>query len=257
MNLKPLYIHATRPYQVKLTQPALCVKTNTKANRYYPLKNIERIQVSGPVEWDTAALLACAESKISVQFVNAQGETRGRLVGAGKINHSLPENLQRLINSPGWEARYRQWCWARSLQTQRYAADRLGYSYREVRDFAGLPKWSEARLTNQTKCNSARKALQWLHGDLYGFVTQYLQNSGVWNSSPLMLEEPIDLARDITSILQWILLVVRQREFKADDNRQAITHRHVAGWFTHNRGYMKYQVARMINLLEIWIVESS
>jgi len=257
MNRMPLYLHATGTLPVKLEAPALCVKAESDADRLYPLRCVERIQVSGPVEWETSALLACIDRGISVQFVNRHGRTRGRLVGSGEVTHSLAENLQRLFDRPGWRLWYRQWCWARGLQTQRYVANRLGYHYRDARDLAGLPKWCEARLADRARSKSIRNALQWLHLDFYGFVTQSLQESGLWSGGQLALEEPIDLAGDITDILQSVLLIVRHKELMSHDIDKTIGHKQVAEWFTENTGYFKYQVARIENQLEIWIMETA
>ena len=253
----PLYLHASGPLRIRLEAPALCVKAESDADRLYPLRRVERIQVSGPVEWETAALLACVDSGISIQFLDRHGQTRGRLVGCGQVNHSLAENLQRLFDRPGWRPWYRQWCWARGLQTQRYVANRLSYSYRDARDLAGLPRWCEARLGDRARPKSIRNALQWLQLDFYGLITQSLQDSGLWSSGRLALEEPIDLAGDLTHILQPVLLIVRHRELTSHDADKAIGHRQVAEWFTRNTGWFEYQVARIKNQLEIWIMETA
>ncbi len=257
MKRLPLHIHTTAPLQITFEEPALCVKTQTEADRLYPLRRIERIQVSGPVEWETLALLACADGGISVHFINRHGQTRGRLVGSGESDHSLMENLQRLFNHPEWETWYRQWCWARGLQTKRYVANKLGYRYRDARDLAGLPKWCEARLTGRAKSKSIRNVLQWMHPDFYGVVTQFLQRDGLWNASPLALEEPINLAHDTTDILQWVLLVVRHKEVLSHNPNKPIGRRLVAKWFAGHTGYFKYQVSRIVNQLEIWIMETA
>ncbi len=228
----PLYLHASGPLRIRLEAPALCVKAESDADRLYPLRRVERIQVSGPVEWETAALLACVDSGISIQFLDRHGQTRGRLVGCGQVNHSLAENLQRLF-------------------------DRPGYSYRDARDLAGLPRWCEARLGDRARPKSIRNALQWLQLDFYGLITQSLQDSGLWSSGRLALEEPIDLAGDLTHILQPVLLIVRHRELTSHDADKAIGHRQVAEWFTRNTGWFESQVARIKNQLEIWIMETA
>lgn len=256
MKARPLYLHASQPVQVKLKAPAICVSSGSSASHIYPLRTLTRIQVSGPVEWQTAALLACIDQGITIQFLDRYGETRGRMVGKGKIDHNLSENLQRLFDKPEWERLYRQWCWARGLQTQRYVANKLGYIYTDARDLRGLPGWCESKIESVARSADIRRSLQWLHLDLYGYVTNYLQQQGVWNANALVLEEPIDLAHDLTLILQWVLLLVRDDNLTHEKPEEPVNRRLVATWFEQRSGYMKYQVSRIINQLEIWIMET-
>ena len=144
----------------------------------------------------------------------------------------------------------------RGMQTQRYVANKLGYTYTDARDLRALPAWCEQKLEPVARSADIRKSLQWLHLDLYGYITQYLQLQGVWNENALVLEEPIDLAHDLTSMLQWVLLLVRDDNLTNTKCEQPVTRRLVSSWFEHRRGYMKYQVARLINQLEIWIMET-
>ena len=256
MKARPLYLHASQPVQVKLASPALYVSSGSSAHHIYPLRSLTRIQVSGPVEWQTAALLACIDQGITIQFLDRHGQTRGRLVGKGGVDHSLTEQLRRLFDKPDWEKWYRQWCWARGLQTRRYVANKLGYIYTDARDLRDLPRWCGQKLEPVARSTDIRRSLQWLHLDLYGYITNYLQQQGVWNENALALEEPIDLAHDLTLMLQWVLLLVRDDNLTNTKCEEPVTRRLVAGWFEHRRGYMKYQVARLINQLEIWIMET-
>jgi len=254
MNPLPLYLHAREPLRVTLEPPALCIKSGDQSDRLYPLRRIERIQVSGPVQWHTDALLACADTGISVHFIDRRGETRGRLVGTGQARRSLEQNLRRLLNGRDWEVRYRQWCWAMGMQSQRYVASRLHYGYVDARELGGLPSWCEARLAGGTSKRNLGRILQWLHQDLYGMVTQRLHGLGLWNHSALFLEEPVDLARDITTILHPVLLILRERHLRGR-RQETITHRRTAEWFAADFGFLDYQIARVINRLELWIME--
>jgi hypothetical protein len=256
VNAIPLYLHAEEPLQVTYREPALCIKAENRSDRIYPLRRIERIQVSGPVEWRTEALLACADKGISIHFINRQGETRGRLVGVTHNRQNLAEQLQHLLNQPDWERRYHQWCWAMGLQTQRYVANRLGYKYRDARELTKLPKWCADRLSERVAAASADKSLQWLHQDLYGLVTQKLHQRGAWRDSILMLNKPVDLAHDLTSILQWLLLIIREQQIQHYPD-EAITRCKVAGWCVNQARFLDYQVARIIARFELWIMEDN
>ena len=256
MNPLPLYLHAEQPMKVSFEAPALCVKAENRADQLFPLRRIERIQVSGPVDWSTEALLVCADQGICIHFIDTEGHTRGRLIGAGQARQDLAGLIRKLLNRPDWEVRYRQWCWAMGLQSQRYVARRLGFDFSDARELVALPRWCEQRLSCYADARSLGKALQWLQQDLYGRVTQQLQQQGLWAESPHGLQTPIDLAHDLTVILQWVLLLVRNRQLQRHEGGM-LTRRCVAGWFASQAGFIDYQIARLINRLELWIMEDN
>lgn len=254
---RPLYLNSSEPLRVRLQPPALCIGADDRAERLYPLRLIDRILVSGPVEWETGALLACAARDIAIVFNDNDGHALCRLVGPGAARGSLPELLARLFDRPDWEARYRQWCWAKNQQTRRYVARRMNIRFDEIRDLARLPQRCTARLHTVLDTRTLGRILQWMHADLHALVTTCLQNEGLWRDHALGLVEPIDLARDITHILQPILLELRDREVRRSLTTQTPGRRDAAQWFTNGTGYLNFQIARVVNHLEIWIMESS
>lgn len=254
---RPLYLNSSEPVRVRVQPPALCIGSEHRAERLYPLRRIDRILVSGPVEWETRALLACAARDIPIVFSDDKGHTLCRMVGPGVARGSLPELLERLFHRPDWDARYRQWCWAKNQQTRRYVARRLNIRFTEVRDFARLPQRCVQRLNRVLDERTLGRILQWMHADLHAVVTTCLQNEGLWREHALGLVEPINLARDITHILQPVLLEIRDREVRRSLDTETPGRREAAQWFANRTSYVQYQIARVVNHLEIWIMEGA
>lgn len=254
---RPLYLNASTPLWVGLYPPALSIKTESTAQRLYPLRRIDRILITGPVEWETRALLACAEYNIPIVFTNSEGKVLCRMVGAVQARPTLPDLLPRLFNRPDWETRYRQWCWAKNQQTRRYVANRLGIRFEEARDLAALPHTCLKRIEKIFGAKILGQLLQWMHVDLHALATACLQSDGLWNVDALGLVEPIDLARDITRILQPVLLEIRDREARKFLSSSLPGRRDAAQWIASHISYLNYQIARTVNHLEIWIMEGA
>lgn len=252
MQPQTLYLHAETPLRIHLEGPSLRVLAEDQAERLYPLRYIERIQADSNVDWRTDALLACADRGISIQFLDRHGDTRARLLGQCPRPHGLHNHLLALMERPRWQERYRQWCQGRRLQTQRYVATQLGFRYQQARDLEGLAQWAEQRLLQGGADRRITQTLQWLHADYYGFITQQLNQRGITVNGATLLD-PIDLARDLTEILQAVLLLVRHQGIKRQAENTPITRRLAAQWFSAKRDYLGYQLERMLILLEAWL----
>lgn len=250
MKTQPLYIH-DHSAQVRLQGPALSIAEQHKAERLFPIRRLERVSARAGCSWQTSALLACAAAGVSVQFVDAHGLVVARLVGTGHENISWQGRMAQLVSLPGWRKHYEQWCWAQRLQTMRYVANRLGFDYREARQLQLMPTWCEARLCGHYDRRTVARVLQWLHEDFYGLVTQVLQAKGVWGRDEIGARDPIDLAKDIADVLQAVLLLVRDRRM----NGPKVSRRATAAWFTRDSGFLHYQVERMLQRLDAWILE--
>lgn len=255
MNRQPLYLHAEKPLRITLKAPALYVQAENCAERIFPLRRIERVQVSGPVDWSGDALLACADQGIHIQFLNSQGQTRGRLVGSRDGDCNLASLIERLLANLNWQQHYQQWCWAVEQQTRRYAAQRLGYEFGDARQLRGLAQWSLSRLADSASQKQLGRALQWLRQELYGQISQHLYHWGIWDDNILMMTEPVDLARDMTRILQPILLIVREKQVRTPQFK-GINRREVMRWSHRQAGFFHHQIERLIHRLEIWILEN-
>jgi hypothetical protein len=256
MYAKPLYLHAKAPTQIVLQGPALRVKSENQAEHLYPLRYIERVQADHNITWSTPALLACAERGICIQFLDAQGQTLARLLGSNHAQHSLAIRLVAILARPGWQNQYQRWCYGRRLQTLRYVAQKLGYRYEQSKDLEALPSWSRAQLAERHPKDPADAGLQWLNNDLYGFINQRLRDLDI-QGDPLLLQQPLDLARDLTRILSAILLLVRQRGLKAQNHEIPIDRKLAALWFNQQRGLIDWQLKRLLNLLELWTLEQN
>ncbi len=254
MTTIPLYLNARELLIVCYEAPALCIKSKNKSDQLFPLRKIERIQVCGHVEWKSAALMACIKHGISIQFVNKHGDTLGRLIGAGKKTHSLNQHFDHLFQINHWQPKYQQWCHAKKMQSKRYVAKYLNIPFKNAKDLNLIMKWTEQRLS-QYPPHQLNQVLKWLGSDLYGSVNHYLQYHCQWRDSTMALIEPFDLAQDITDILFPVLLSIREKELKKITINEKIVKKTVVTWFKRNESYIYYQIARMVNQLEIWIIQ--
>jgi hypothetical protein len=206
------------------------------------------------VQWQTQALLACAGRGIPIQFVALGGDNLALLVGQVKQQHSLVGQIEHALSMPGWKKSYQCWCHGRRLQTQRYVALKLGFPFKESRDLDDLANWCQQQLPGWIQQQRPDRHQQWLYSDYYGFISQQLRNKGIVNDN-LLLQGPLDLAKDLTHILGSLLLMVRQRGVMRLTHGTSVNRRVTALWFSDNRGFLQYQLERMLNLLELWTHE--
>jgi len=82
--MRPLYIEGREGLQIGWESPALQVTVPDLAEQWFPLQRVSRIVVTGKVQWQTEALLACAEQGISVTFLDESGDVSARWLGAGR-----------------------------------------------------------------------------------------------------------------------------------------------------------------------------
>lgn len=255
MNAKTLYLQTA--LEVQLEGRALRVKAEDQAERLYPLRQLERIQSDCQVKWHIDALLACARRNILIQFTNAKGKTLARLFGATPRSNKAPGLMSRLQSSfeiPGWRKSYRTWCRGRRLQTLRYVARKLDYSFNESKDLEDLFDWCKGKMADAGQTTRPDLSLKWLQQDLYGLISQILQDKGC-HTNHLCLQDPIDLARDLCYILDGILLLVRHLGLHECRCDTAIDRKLTTGWFNQQRSLLQHQIERILNLLELWTIE--
>lgn len=203
--LKTLYLEGgTRPHVLR-DGPALRVRARNSADRLYPLRRLANIVVKGQVEWDTDALLACAEAAIPVSFVRRDGSLRARLSSpAGRSLADLGKLVETWFSHPDAGAMYRLW-----VNTQcRIARDRLR---REMdlsswpADPARLHNLLEQRARRYVRAPQLRSFEQQLPGLIRGEAVRLLAEAGVDSHAPLLLLQGVDLAIDFAVIVNWRL----------------------------------------------------
>lgn len=106
---KPLYLDIAQAKAVELEAVALKVRAYERADSFFPLRRISRVIVTGKVEWQTAALLACLEYGIPVAFRGRDGALIGHCLSDRSCQVSLETLLQASADSAEGDALYHNW----------------------------------------------------------------------------------------------------------------------------------------------------
>jgi hypothetical protein len=252
METLPLYLDSKELLMVSYEPPALCIQHKNRSDQLFPLRKIARIQVSGPVEWQSAALIACMKQGISIQFLDKNGDTIGRVVGTGQHSMTLNQYFEHLFYISHWQEKYLQWCDAKTQQSRRYAAITLKMPFNCAQDLKFLENWSRYRL-NQYPLKQLSQFYNSFYNDLLGEVNNYLQYHCLWKNTSVALNEPIDLATDLTNIMAPVIIILREQILLSQKSYPEINKKQLSIWFMQKNKYIHYQIIRMVNMLEIWI----
>ncbi len=203
--MKPLYLHGRSGMTVVLDEPALRVEASGRAAAWYPLQRISRVITSGPVEWSTAALLACAARGITVTFLHSDGAIRAYLFGESGRRGSLFHRLRDLLDRPDWQARYGDWYRGMESRARKALVRRLGLTP----DAAPPPAHLETLLRELKQrhagpgvCRFVDRRIQGLLG---GLVADLLAEAGLTAERARGLADRLDLAHDLVRLLAWDL----------------------------------------------------
>jgi hypothetical protein len=109
MGRKPLYLDVAQANRVELEAVALRVRAYERADSFYPLRRVSRVVVTGKVEWETGALLACLEYGIPVAFRGRDGVLVGHCLSDRSSQTSLEELLHAGADSAEGDALYANW----------------------------------------------------------------------------------------------------------------------------------------------------
>lgn len=133
---KPLYLHGCEPLHVRLDGPALRVHKQQSDDRRFPLARISRVVVSGAVDWDWDARLACEESGIVVCLLRADGLPCAQWIGQRSSRSTFAEDWRHFLEGADDDALFRQWRVRAREQAIRLCAFCLGLGHRDVRTLA-------------------------------------------------------------------------------------------------------------------------
>lgn len=107
--MKPLYLKGEQPLTVRLDGPALRVSREGVSCQRFPLTRISRITVSGETDWNTRALLACADAGISICFLDGGGELRARFMGRSPAAGALARLWSNFLDRPDHQVLLAEW----------------------------------------------------------------------------------------------------------------------------------------------------
>lgn len=202
--MRPLYLQGRQGAQVRLDGPALDVRLPERAPTLFPLLRVSRVIVSGPVQWSTEALLACAERGITVTFLDRNGGVRAYLFGQSGARESLFHRLCDLLDRADWAERYDDWKRGMASHARRALCRQLRI------DTARLPSGRVLDALDDLERLYAPPALcHWLHRRLHGWlaalVAEELAGAGLDAARQRAFGDRLHLTDDLARLLAWDL----------------------------------------------------
>lgn len=200
--MKTLYLDRVEPYAVVLDGPALRVRQDGSADRWYPLNRLARVVDMGSSQWETEAMLACLDAGVTLTFLHRGGRLRGQCFGSQTRELGLGERLQDLITQPEWESAYQIW---REAAEQRVILSLLG---RLPRGEINLRAKSLRRTTMALALQYARKPLvlkinRLLAGLVSAQVAEQVERLGLSRYLSFLNYKGLRLVSDLTDIVLW------------------------------------------------------
>lgn len=224
---KPLYLDVAQANEVALEAVALRVKAYERADSFYPLRRISRVVVTGKVEWQTAALLACLEYGIPVAFRGRDGVLVGHCLSDRSSQTPLEELLHACADNAAGDALYQQWRVheeSRWVQRMARACQRplLGSVAHSV-----LPQ-VEALVQAQLPCRFGLFVAQ-LQAPIASHVSEVLAAYGFSDNIHLPLTRRVHVSREVEKLLllEAYWLVVRENApvlFEGRGLRYSVVH---------------------------------
>ena len=204
--LRTLYLDGSRGLRVWQDGPALRVRQRNVCDRLYPLTRLAQVVVSGPVEWSTPALLACAEMSVPVAFLSASGELRGRISGPLAADPLLNLNLAlaSFLDQYDGLSRYNTWFTAKAQQARHGFLRAAGW--RTLRtDLQTVRKLIEQRARLYTRAAQLRRFDRQVYGLLQVRTEKLLRDSRLDTEHTGLAIHQLNISRDFTHILIWMI----------------------------------------------------
>ncbi len=210
--MKTLYLDGQNATRVLRDGPALRVRRAGAADALFPLGRLGRVVVRGQVEWQTSALLACAEGGVPVAFLNAQGRLRARVVGDPPSPDvaGITSSFRVLLHGPGGRERYRDWVRAHLRRAV------LGFVPWHARAGAipspkAVKRMMDQRLRGYVKMPELRRFDRQLHGLVNERADRCIRKAGLTLDPGELAKLAINPTRDFADIITVRALVPRER----------------------------------------------
>ncbi len=218
--MRPLYLQGRPGMQVVYEEPALVVKSPDRTRQLFPLGRVSRVVVTGQVEWSMPALFACAESGVTVLFIDCDGEIKARWLGQPRKAGVL-QGLFQLLSQQSDDEVYADWREAMQRMAARSVARRLRY-----------PDWQMAdwRRLNEHVCKHLNGdwlvVRQWLGSVVVSAVTAYLLDYGakVDDENEGFLRLTDDLGALLLADFDPLLLKWAEKSPKPPESRVLLQH---------------------------------
>ncbi len=197
----PLYLDIAQADRVGVDGSALRVVTHAQAEVFFPLRRVSRVVVTGKVEWETAALLACLEYGVPVAFRGRDGRLLGHCLSDRSSTVSLENLLHAGADSAQGDALYQQW---RAHEENRWVVrmgKACGLRLRVTTAQAVLPGL-ESLLQQRLPCPFALFRAQ-LEAPIASHVAEVLAMYGFSDNIHLPLTRRVHVSRDVGRLL-WL-----------------------------------------------------
>lgn len=205
--MKACYLTGRPGTRVDLDGPALKVRSLERASVLLPLQRLSRVVASGPVEWSTAALLACAERGITVTFLHSDGRVRAYLFGEASERESLFQRLRDFLDRADWRERYQDWQRAMTSRARRVVLRQLGEEVSVPVTAAELEAWLrllKRAWVTATVCDYSERRLR---GLCQALAAEELAAAGLNAERARALGQRLDVVGDLARLLEWGLQI--------------------------------------------------
>ncbi|NEV65051.1 CRISPR-associated endonuclease Cas1 [Thiorhodococcus minor] len=258
---RPLYLAPSEETWVGLDGAALRVSRLARADQLFPLRRIGRIYSSRRADWETGALIACAEQGIPVIFMSDDGEVLARLLGRPGERDELRNRLIPFLLRPESLGMLQHWLQTHRRRAARWAAGKLRLGS-QIADIAWVRETINAQTQYFAGEAAARQTRQWLRALAYAWMEEHLNDLGLGRSTELAQAGRPSLAAELTDIFYWYLEPARhgwlKRRFLAAKRKGqpvvAPSHRDVV-WLFESRALKAAARGREITAnLHRWLI---
>lgn len=203
LTRKPLYLLARTAHRVKAENESLAVYRGRIGLGRYPVGRLARIVCSQHVDWSGGALSLCFAHEIPILFVDLRGRPLGSCLPAQLRSAPLDELMDGLTAESGWKRHYSNF--------MRHIRGRLLRRHaRELAEAGNSLDEAEWSLWMRTFVHQDQLPVELdydISGVLRGLVEMYLRYAGVHTRYWTHGGEALDLAGDMTRIIQgWMLM---------------------------------------------------
>lgn len=204
--MKPLYLRGA-DLSVRLDGPSLRISKNSCADQWFPLQRISRVISNQTVDWTVPALIACAQSGVTVSFLDSDGRLIARVLGLKSGSETLANRWHNLMLRPDWFAAYQVWRDAMHRMAIRSLVRRTGFEFDAFPSAKQLHQLFYQGADTIRALGASKKIGLQIRSLLYGMITQLLFSYGL--ITHLEGEFEVDLCVDFVEILFWDFQLAR------------------------------------------------
>lgn len=236
--MRPLYLDGREPLSVSLDGPALCVRGLKRADGRYPLGRVSRVLVSGIVNWQTEALVACMKAGIMVCFADADGVIVGHCVGANHRPTSLSRRLDEFLDRPDWETLYQNWRESAERDAILTLQRRLKIRFPSLRARDARKALFQHATSLMPSGLPDHHIVIRLQGHLHALVLDLLRRSGLGAELEVFRNVGLDLHRDFCQLLWWDLQAITFDLLRSHQSQGEPSHAVIIRQFEAPLGYL-------------------